>query len=122
MASTLGRYDILRELLTSKRAFHGDTPVETMIANLKQGPRELPDTVPVEVRQIGARCLEKDPASIARDFHHSPFKHSSYRADSQTLSGTIYGARYWRVNIWFASASPGNVSVFGSKVSSLRRR
>jgi Tol biopolymer transport system component/predicted Ser/Thr protein kinase len=54
---------ILHELLTGKRTFHGDTPVETMAATLKQDAPELPETVPVGVRQIVTHCLEKDPAN-----------------------------------------------------------
>jgi Tol biopolymer transport system component len=52
---------ILYELLSGKRAFHGDTSVETMTAILKQDAPELPETVPAGVRQIVAHCLEKEP-------------------------------------------------------------
>jgi serine/threonine protein kinase len=50
---------ILHELLTGKRAFHGETSVETMTAILKQEAAELPETVPAGVRQIVAHCLER---------------------------------------------------------------
>ena len=52
---------ILYELLSGRRAFQGDTAVETMTAILKQELPDLPDTVPPGVRQIVHHCLEKDP-------------------------------------------------------------
>ena len=54
---------ILHELLSGKRTFHSDTSVETLTAILKQDAPELPETVPVWVRQIVVRCLEKQPAN-----------------------------------------------------------
>ena len=54
---------ILHELLTGKRAFHGETSVDTMQAILRQDPPDLPDAVPAGVRQIVQHCLEKDPAN-----------------------------------------------------------
>jgi len=51
---------ILYELLAGKRAFHGETSVETMTAILKQEAPEMPETVPPGLRQIVAHCLEKD--------------------------------------------------------------
>jgi eukaryotic-like serine/threonine-protein kinase len=54
---------ILHELLTGKRAFHGETSAETMTAILKQDPPELSDTVPSAVRQVVGHCLEKEPTN-----------------------------------------------------------
>jgi eukaryotic-like serine/threonine-protein kinase len=51
---------ILHELLSGKRAFQGDTHVETMTAILKQEAPELPETVPAGLRQVVSHCLEKD--------------------------------------------------------------
>jgi predicted Ser/Thr protein kinase/DNA-binding beta-propeller fold protein YncE len=52
---------ILYELLSGRRAFHGDTSVETMTAILKQEPPDLPETVPPGVRQLVHNCLDKNP-------------------------------------------------------------
>jgi len=52
---------IVYELLSGKRAFHADTPVETMTAILKQDAPELPEALPLGVRQVVAHCLEKEP-------------------------------------------------------------
>jgi len=54
---------ILYELLSGKRAFHADTPVETMTAILKQDAPDLPEALPSGVRQIVAHCLEKQPGN-----------------------------------------------------------
>ncbi len=54
---------ILYELLSGRRAFHGETSVETMRAILKEDPPDLEDTVPSAVRQVVSHCLEKEPES-----------------------------------------------------------
>ena len=55
---------ILYEMLSGKRAFHGDTSVETMSAILKQDPPELTETtrtVSPALERIVRHCLEKNP-------------------------------------------------------------
>jgi eukaryotic-like serine/threonine-protein kinase len=55
---------ILYEMLSGKRAFHGDTSVETMSAILKQDAPELTETnrmVPPALERIVRHCLEKNP-------------------------------------------------------------
>ncbi len=55
---------ILYEMLSGKRAFHGETSVETMSAILKQDPPELTETarmVPPALERIVRHCLEKNP-------------------------------------------------------------
>jgi len=60
-----GRADIfsfgalLYELLTGTRAFSGETAADVMMAILKSDPPELPAAVPMAVRDIVYRCLEK---------------------------------------------------------------
>jgi predicted Ser/Thr protein kinase len=51
---------ILYELVAGRRAFAGETTVDTMQAILRQEPPELPESVPEGVRQIVAHCLEKE--------------------------------------------------------------
>lgn len=56
---------ILYEMLSGKRAFHGDTPADTMSAILKEDPHELSETgrnVPPGLERIVNHCLEKNPA------------------------------------------------------------
>src|ERR1017187_4168077 len=56
---------ILYEMLSGKRAFHGETPADTMSAILKEEPEELSETarkVPPSLERIVRHCLEKNPA------------------------------------------------------------
>ena len=48
-----------------KRAFRGDSHVETMNAILKEDPPEFrsPNAIPPALERIVARCLEKQPAA-----------------------------------------------------------
>ena len=55
---------ILYEMLSGKRAFHGDTPADTMSAILKDDPPDLAETnrnVPPALERIVRHCLEKNP-------------------------------------------------------------
>jgi eukaryotic-like serine/threonine-protein kinase len=71
---------ILYEMLTGKRAFHGDTPADTMSSILKEDPPELNETnrnVSPALERIVQHCLEKNPESrfhsasdIAFDLEH----------------------------------------------------
>src|SRR5271166_6093783 len=71
---------ILYEMLSGKRAFHGDTPADTMSSILKEDPPELQETnrnVPPALERIVQHCLEKNPearfhsaSDIAFDLEH----------------------------------------------------
>jgi Tol biopolymer transport system component len=56
---------ILYEMISGKRAFHGETPADTMTAILKEDVPELTETarnVPPALERIVRHCLEKNPA------------------------------------------------------------
>src|SRR5262245_17790064 len=60
------------EMLTGRRAFVRDSPVETLGAVLRDDPRKYPETakIPEPLQAFVFRCLEKDPADryqAARD-------------------------------------------------------
>jgi WD40 repeat protein len=71
---------ILYEMLSGKRAFHGDTPADTMSSILKEDPPDLNETnrnVSPALERIVQHCLEKNPESrfhsasdIAFDLEH----------------------------------------------------
>ncbi|MBZ5720772.1 MAG: protein kinase [Acidobacteriia bacterium] len=71
---------ILYEMLSGKRAFHGDTPADTMSSILKEDPPELAETnrnVSPALERIVHHCLEKNPearfhsaSDIAFDLEH----------------------------------------------------
>jgi len=55
---------VLYEMLSGKRAFHGETPADTMSAILKEDPPELAETgrnIPPALERIVNHCLEKSP-------------------------------------------------------------
>jgi eukaryotic-like serine/threonine-protein kinase len=55
---------ILYEMLTGRRAFRGDSAIETMSAILKEDPPELSETnrnLPPALERIVRHCLEKSP-------------------------------------------------------------
>src|ERR1700722_8857218 len=71
---------ILYEMISGKRAFHGDTAADTMSAILKEDPAELNETnrnVSPALERIVQHCLEKNPeqrfhaaSDIAFDLEH----------------------------------------------------
>ena len=55
---------ILYEMLTGRRAFHGETEVDTITAVLREDPPEISleeARIPISFRQIVRHCLEKEP-------------------------------------------------------------
>lgn len=57
---------ILYEMLSGKRAFHGDSNVETMSAILKEEPEEISSSnrhVSPAFERVVSHCMEKDPAA-----------------------------------------------------------
>jgi eukaryotic-like serine/threonine-protein kinase len=60
---------VLYELLTTKRAFGGETTQDTIAAVLAHDPdwQALPPLTPVKIRDLLRRCLQKDPQRRLRD-------------------------------------------------------
>ena len=75
-------------MLSGKRAFHGETPADTMSAILKEDPPDLTETnrnVSPALERIVQHCLEKNPEAR---FHSA----SDIAFDLEHLSG-ISGSR-----------------------------
>ena len=53
---------VLHEMASGARPFRADTGFALSSAILNEPPAPLPSSVPVELRAVVARCLEKDPA------------------------------------------------------------
>lgn len=51
---------LLYEMVTGRRAFHGETTVATLSAILREEPKPLGTEVPHEMERIISRCLRKD--------------------------------------------------------------
>ena len=63
---------VLYEMLAGRRAFRGDSQVETMNAILKEDPPELAETnsgIPAPLDRIVRRCLEKQPGERFHSAH-----------------------------------------------------
>ncbi len=60
---------VLYELLTGRQAFQGETTTEILAAVLRGEPdwQALPDTVPLGIRALLRRCLQKDVNKRSRD-------------------------------------------------------
>src|SRR5271168_4051404 len=114
---------ILYEMLSGKRAFHGETPADTMSSILKEEPPELSETnrnVSPALERIVHHCLEKNPESrfhaasdIAFDLEHlSGLSGSTARLASAAetprrsklllgvvagvaVAGVLYGLGWW---------------------------
>jgi eukaryotic-like serine/threonine-protein kinase len=95
---------ILYEMLSGKRAFHGNTPADTMSSILKEEPPELNETnrnVSPALERIVQHCLEKNPESrfhsasdIAFDLEHlSGLSGSSARIAAAGVDGGLAGSR-----------------------------
>jgi Tol biopolymer transport system component/predicted Ser/Thr protein kinase len=53
---------LLYEMVTGRRAFHGDTKISTLAAIINQEPASLAAETPRDLEKIITRCLRKDPA------------------------------------------------------------
>ena len=117
---------ILYELLAGKRAFHGETSVETMTAILKQDPPELPETVPPTLRQIMAHCLEKDRAhrfQSARDLSFALGASLAQSGSASTRAPAIPAGRpRYRALAWAAAAALVLAGLWGGALIGGRRR
>jgi serine/threonine protein kinase len=74
---------ILYEMLSGKRAFHGDSAADTMSAILKEDPPDLSitnQTIPPGLDRIVRHCLEKSPEQRFHSAHDIAF-------DLEALSG-----------------------------------
>jgi eukaryotic-like serine/threonine-protein kinase len=99
---------ILYEMLSGKRAFHGETPADTMSSILKEDPAELSETnrsVSPALERIVQHCLEKNPearfhsaSDIAFDLEHlSGLSGSGARAAMPGSGSLAKGAPQSRV-------------------------
>jgi len=93
---------ILYEMLSGKRAFHGDSAAETMSAILKEDPPELTETnrnVSPALERIVRHCLEKNPAErfqSARDVAFNLEALSGISTSSRSAVKAIPEDNYFR--------------------------
>jgi Tol biopolymer transport system component len=115
---------ILYEMLSGKRAFHGDTPADTMSSILKEDPPDLNETnrsVSPALERIVQHCLEKNPESrfhsasdIAFDLEHlSGLSGSTARVAAGTGIGVDQPRRKLLIGLAAGIALAGLVYGFG---------
>jgi Tol biopolymer transport system component len=89
---------VLYEMLTAKRAFHGDTAVETMNEILKQDPPDLTTldtTLPPALARIVRHCLEKNPDDRFQTARDLAFDLESV-SQTSPLRGLVVGSKTTR--------------------------
>ncbi len=82
--------DVLYEMLTGQKAFHGDSQLSTMSAILRDEPKpigELVPDIPRDLEKIIQRCLRKDPS---RRFQHmADLKVALLEVKEESESGVV---------------------------------
>jgi Tol biopolymer transport system component len=105
---------ILYEMLSGRRAFHGDSAADTMSAILKEDPPDLSVTnqnVPPGLERIVRHCLEKNPEQRFHSAHDVAFDleslsdRSSPSAALQARPGA--GSRHASLRPWLGGALLG---------------
>jgi Tol biopolymer transport system component len=95
---------ILYELLSGKRAFQGDSAVETMSAILKEDPPPLED---LALDRVVRRCLEKSPEQRFQSASDLAFNLEALSGSSSgTISAPLAVPKKRRVmGVWYAAAA-----------------
>src|SRR5580704_5644317 len=79
-------------MLSGKRAFHGDSPVDTMSALLKEDPTDLTETnrnVSPALERIVRHCLEKNPAERFQSARDVAFNLGALTDISTSTRGSV---------------------------------
>ena len=99
---------VLYEMLSGKRAFHRDTPAETMTAALKEDPPEISDSahpVSPSLDRIVRRCLEKNPEQRFQSAKDLSFALSALSGSDSTVAAPMVAIpRKVSVTRWSAIA------------------
>ena len=102
---------ILYEMLSGKRAFSGDSAVETLNAILTEEPAELSRPGPgfsSGIRRIVSRCLEKNPEERFQSARDLAFALREAASDSATASSDVAPSRLLSRRMpWFLSLGVG---------------
>ena len=83
---------VLYEMISGKRAFHGDTTADTVSSILKEEPPDLAATgrdVPLMLERIVHHCLEKDPAARFQSARDIAFALEALTSVSSSAAGYV---------------------------------
>ncbi|HET7292255.1 MAG TPA: protein kinase [Vicinamibacteria bacterium] len=104
---------VFYEMLSGRRAFRGESAIETMNAILKEDPPDLTETnrqLPAALEHIVAHCLEKNPEErfqSARDIAFDLEQLSGSAAHAALAPVAERGFRHWRL----AAVALGTIAV-----------
>ena len=104
---------VLYEMLTGRRAFHGDSAVETMNAILKADPAPLGDQgqpLPPALDRIVLHCLEKNPEERFQSARDVAFDIEALSAVSSQVAAETPASNRWR---WLRPAAVAALAVAG---------
>src|SRR5205085_228853 len=115
---------VLYEMVSGRRAFRGDSAVETMNAILKDDPAEISTIdagIPPGLTSIVTHCLEKQPEQRFQSAHDIAF---SLRTLSNSTSSTTkaIAARGARSRTWLLPALVAAAFVLGGAATYLLRQ
>jgi serine/threonine protein kinase len=122
---------VLHEMLTGRPAFAGDTITDIIAAVVTREPDwiAIPATTPASIRQLLARCLEKDPKRRLRDIGEARFalesgQPSSGASDMSSAMGPTapLGTSPQRPWLWMAAAAVFAVTTICFAATSWRAR
>ncbi len=94
---------ILYEMLAGRRAFRGETSVETMSAILKEEPPELTETgrnIPPALDRIARHCLEKNPEERFQSARDVAFALGALSDSSSSATGALRASMSARWRPW----------------------
>jgi eukaryotic-like serine/threonine-protein kinase len=106
---------VLYEMLTGKRAFSGESSVETMNAILKSDPPEIDSTgvkISPGLDRIVRHCLEKNPADRFQSARDLTFALGALSGSGSTTAVPAIGATHRR-NTWIWAVAAGALLAAG---------
>jgi Tol biopolymer transport system component len=123
---------VLHEMLTARGAFPDATIADTIAAILEREPdwSTLPAQMPVNIRRLLQRCLEKDPKRRLRDIGDARLEIDEALGSSVSSSGAEVAARptdrrqpgpHQIRLVWWAAAAVGLLAVAGAATWQIQR-
>ena len=93
---------VLYEMLTGTRAFRGDDVPSTLSAVLSETPSfaVLPPSVPVRIRRLLERCLDRDPRTRLRDIGEARIEIARAQSDAPDATEPSPASRSWTALAW----------------------
>jgi len=98
---------VLYEMLTGKQVFTGETVTDTLASLIKEEPdwKALPAAIPMKVRVLLQRCLQKDPKQRLRDIGDARISLDEVLSGvPEAAPGVAIGLKAWWLWAMFGAA------------------